>query len=532
MRVSAGAPSFDAARLPGGGSLIGLCAAASAVLLALSGCSGDKPTTTPTGGKSSQGGADLSKEKAISSEPMAHQNGPAHVDLIALTGTARNTVTARLRIVNDGQETITLDSALTDTGNGVTPATATNGIALVDGVGNKVYYPLATSGGGCMCSDLSGAEIGPGKSRDVYAVLPAPQARKVTIFVPMTAPFTDVTIGSGQAPPAPDQSHDPAKETPGAPNVRALVNASESATEGTDDDGSNRTVRLSADVLFAFNKANLSPRANAILQQVAKQIDASKGTTVKVDGYTDNSGSDAVNQPLSERRAQSVVSALKGMVTRQGITYQAAGHGSQNPVAKNDDESGRKRNRRVTVAFARPPEPQTQPPAAGPQSAPAWTPKGKLPVIASTRARFGATASAVEQEADNFRIDVNSLHRDSAGLVTLVWTVTNVGSADGALSGGQFGKYLSLEYSVPFSTSGVSLVDKAGQTRYWPLRDGSGVCMCNTMSEATDGALTLSPNQSATFADVYKPPPGVGTVDIAYGWLGSTIPPAAQVPVK
>jgi outer membrane protein OmpA-like peptidoglycan-associated protein len=532
MRVSAGTPASDTARPPNGGPFIRTCAVASVALLVLSGCTGDKKPSK--GGSGKPGGAGLANEKAIASQPMAHDDGPVHVDLIAVEKTANDTVTVRLRIVNDGQGTLALDGVFMDTAFRSSATDATNGIALVDGAGNKAYYPLTTDSGTCLCSDLSGAELEPGTSRDVYAVLPAPpdSVRRVAVWAPMTVPFTDVTIGSGHAPPAPDQTLDPARAALGRPNVRTLVSTGESATESVDDDADGRTVRLSADVLFAYNKADLTSRANAVLQDVAEQIDASKGSTVKIDGYTDDSGSDAVNQPLSERRAQAVQDALKAMVTRQGLTFQAAGHGSQNPVAKNDEEPGRKRNRRVTVAFAKPPEPQTPPPASAAGSVPAWTPKGKLPVIAGTRPHFGASASAAEQDANNFRIDVNSVHRDSTGLVTLVWTATNVSGDDQELSGGEFGKYLSLEYSVPFSTSGVSLVDKAGQKRYWPLRDGQGVCLCNTMTEDTGGALTVAANASATFADVYKPPAGVGTTDIEYTWLGSVIPPAAGVPIK
>ena len=139
-------------------------------------------------------------------------------------------------------------------------------------------------------------------------------------------------------------------------------------------------------MLFAYDKADLTAKAKSVLKNVAKQIDASKGNLVKIDGYTDDSGSDAVNQPLSEHRAQAVVNAFKGMVTRQGLTYQAAGHGSQNPIAKNDDEAGRKRNRRVTVTFAKPVE-QTQPPAASGGPPASWAPGQKLPVIATLRPR-------------------------------------------------------------------------------------------------------------------------------------------------
>lgn len=532
MRISAGTIDSAVSRRFAHARVVRLCAAASLALLALSGCSeGSKPASGGTE-RPGGGGAPAGNETPLATEPMAHDDGPAHVDLLALNRTANNTVTARLRVVNDGQDTLSLDHALEDTAFKAGPSDAANGIVLLDGVNSKAYYPLTAAGGACMCSDLSTADLEAGKTQEIYAVFPAPPAttNRVTVWVPLTVPFPDMNIGAGQAPPAPDQTMDPAKTQLGQPVIRSLVDTAESDLAGVDTDDLNERVRLTADVLFAFNKANLTPRANTVLRRVAGQINAAKGTTVKIDGYTDNIGSDAVNQPLSERRAQSVLTALKGMVTRQGITFQAAGHGSQNPIAKNDDEAGRRRNRRVTILFAKPPAPQSAPASQG--SPFRWTPGGKLPVIATTRPNFGGSAAAVEQDANDFKLDVNSLHRDPSGLVTLVWTVTNVTDEEQSISGGQFGRYLSLEYSVPFSTSGVSLIDKAGQMRYWPARDGQGVCMCNTMNIDSHGAQTLKPNGSATFADVYKMPAGVGTVDVQFAWLGSPIPPAAGVPVK
>ena len=515
-----------------GTRFIRCCAAVSVTLLMLSGCSGGKKPGNGESGK--PGGAQPGGEKPIASEPMAHDAGPAHVDLLAVNRTAKNTVTARLRVVNDGKDSLSLDGVFEDSGFKANSSTTANGITLLDGENDKVYYPLATGSGTCMCSDLSAVDLEAGKSQEIYAVFPAPPptTKQITVWAPLTVPFMGVSIGTGQAPSAPDQTLDPAKVPLGQPTIRPLIDTAENDQQSVDTDDSSENVRLSADVLFAFNKADLTPKANAVLQGVAKQIDSSRGNTVKIDGYTDNSGSDTVNQPLSERRAQAVQGAFKGMVTRQGVIYQAAGHGSQNPIAKNDSDAGRKRNRRVAIVFAKPPVPQSAPPASSGGTPLQWTPGGKLPVIATTRPNFGSGASNVEQEANNFKLDVNSLHRDPSGLVTLVWTVTNVSSADQSIAGGPFGRYLSLEYSVPFSASGVSLVDKAGQMQYWPSRDGQGVCICNTMNVDSHGTQTLGPNTSATFADVYKMPAGVTSADIKFSWLGSPVPPAAGVPVK
>ncbi len=530
MRASENTHASNADRLFAGTRFMRFAAAVSVLSLALSGCGGDDKKSGDDPGQAASGSDRPIAEKPFASEPMAHEAGPAHVDLLALNRTAQNTVTLRLRIVNDGQQQLALLAALRDMAPNSPGSELANGITLVDGAGDKVYYPLTTSTGTCLCSDVTNIEVPPGKAQELYAVYPAPPAttNKVTVQVPVTIDFADVQIGQGEAPPAPGQNVDPAKASLGQPTVRPLVNSSQSDVEDIDDDDANRTMRLAADVLFAYNKAVLTPKAKSILQDVAGQIDKSKGTTVKVDGYTDSSGSDAVNQPLSEHRAQAVQKALQGLVTRKGITYQPAGHGSQNPVAKNDDASGRKRNRRVTVAFAKPPEPQTTAPTAGPPFR--WTEGGKLPVLASARPNFHASGNATIEGADNIRFDVNSVHREPSGLVTLVWTATNVGAQDQMVAG-SFDKWLSLEYPGATTTSGVSLVDKAGQMRYWPSRDGQGVCVCSSTSAAVHTTQTLKPNGSVTYSSVYKPPAMVNDVDVQISWYAETVD-VGSVPVR
>ena len=69
-----------------------------------------------------------------------------------------------------------------------------------------------------------------------------------------------------------------------------------------------------------------------------------------VEGHTDNSGSDAINQPLSERRAQAVSNEIQAQgVDAARIT--AKGYGSTQPVAENTSADGKAKNRRVEVAI-------------------------------------------------------------------------------------------------------------------------------------------------------------------------------------
>lgn len=110
--------------------------------------------------------------------------------------------------------------------------------------------------------------------------------------------------------------------------------------------------RLDADVLFRFDRADLSPKADALIADVAAQLRAAKPRSVRVDGYTDDTGDAAYNLGLSRRRAQAVADALRGRL-RSGVTLRVTGHGEAAPVADNATEAGQARNRRVTVTIDR-----------------------------------------------------------------------------------------------------------------------------------------------------------------------------------
>ncbi|MFI0412350.1 OmpA family protein [Actinomadura sp. 3N508] len=285
---------------------------------------------------------------------------PVRVDLLSLDKTSGKAVTARLRVTHTGAEGSFLFSQ-SDLGGRRAPKDSLSGVTLVDGVNRKRYYPWWGADGACVCSIAggSGMFIEPGASAEYFVSFPVPPVRKVMLLVPNTPPFMDVPIGDKPGPvtaPEGQQERDPAKVALDGPEIVPLTDESE-ALDGSSEQTENDQkveVRLSADVLFALNKADLNPRAQDVLRRVAAQINASKAATVvTIDGYTDDTGNDAINVPLSQRRAQAVQKALAPMVTKPGITYRAAGHGSADPVAGNDTEEDRKRNRRVSIGFAR-----------------------------------------------------------------------------------------------------------------------------------------------------------------------------------
>jgi len=99
-------------------------------------------------------------------------------------------------------------------------------------------------------------------------------------------------------------------------------------------------------ILFETGKATLKPESMAEIQKVADYMKANPSVRFEVQGHTDNQGSDAVNDPLSQQRAESVVKALEGLGV-DGFNLRAVGKGSHVPVADNGSEAGRAKNRRV-----------------------------------------------------------------------------------------------------------------------------------------------------------------------------------------
>jgi OmpA-OmpF porin, OOP family len=118
------------------------------------------------------------------------------------------------------------------------------------------------------------------------------------------------------------------------------------------------TVTVQADVLFDFDRADLTPAARGKLDEVVQELrDGRARGPVVIGGHADGRGTAAYNQALSEQRAGAVATALTPLVQGIDVTLQPRGFGDTQPVAPNarpdgsDDPEGRARNRRVTVTF-------------------------------------------------------------------------------------------------------------------------------------------------------------------------------------
>ena len=94
-------------------------------------------------------------------------------------------------------------------------------------------------------------------------------------------------------------------------------------------------VTFDSGILFTTNKADLNASAKTSLSDFAKVVKENSDMDIAIIGHTDNTGSDAINNPLSENRAKSVSTYLKNSGVNASQIKTVEGQGSKNPVADN-----------------------------------------------------------------------------------------------------------------------------------------------------------------------------------------------------
>lgn len=114
--------------------------------------------------------------------------------------------------------------------------------------------------------------------------------------------------------------------------------------------GEGITVTFPEGLLFGFDSDDITAAAQANLKKFAASLSKYARTNSLIVGHTDSKGTAPYNHDLSERRAKSALNYL----TLQGIDrarLRTAGRGDTEPVASNDTEAGRQKNRRIEVAI-------------------------------------------------------------------------------------------------------------------------------------------------------------------------------------
>ena len=108
---------------------------------------------------------------------------------------------------------------------------------------------------------------------------------------------------------------------------------------------------IPSDVSFDSGRYDIKPNLRPILDRFATTLNQNPVTTIRIVGHTDNSGSDAINNPLSVNRA----AATRDYLVARGVAGNRItidGRGSREPIADNSSAAGRAKNRRIEVFVA------------------------------------------------------------------------------------------------------------------------------------------------------------------------------------
>lgn len=118
---------------------------------------------------------------------------------------------------------------------------------------------------------------------------------------------------------------------------------------GADVHGSSRGVVVNLpDILFEFNKSRLTQEARSTIKEISGVLRDVQGRRLSVEGHTDAVGTVSYNKKLSDARAHSVANELSSNgIPRERMKVEGLGEGA--PIATNNTEEGRARNRRVEV---------------------------------------------------------------------------------------------------------------------------------------------------------------------------------------
>lgn len=113
--------------------------------------------------------------------------------------------------------------------------------------------------------------------------------------------------------------------------------------------GSAIRISLRSSVLFDFDKSILKPEATEELHRVALKIKEFSNVRIIIEGHTDNFGTDGYNLDLSSRRAATVKDYFVSQEGMEESGIESNGFGESRPIASNDTEEGRAKNRRVEI---------------------------------------------------------------------------------------------------------------------------------------------------------------------------------------
>ncbi|MFC4120369.1 OmpA family protein [Nonomuraea zeae] len=319
---------------------------------------------------------------------------------------------------------------------------------LLDPIGRKIYFTLRekdSNGDAFGTRNRTAAadypeDFVPGVRYPVEVYFPPlPAAAKAMSIVPdlPMGPMTGIPVTDGGAEPAARErgSSEMPKTgdtfqwpvvAPGGEIWSGVSDANElveTPVKTTTQAGDTETIGLRTDVLFTFDRARLSTKAAAVLDDVVEETrrraDLAK-PPITITGHTDNKGDDDYNQTLSVKRAEAVRQYLAAKLGSD-YQYRPEGKGEREPIAKNDkrdgsdNPAGRARNRRVEISYS---IKQQGPDVTSTTSPSTDQVRGSTVAPASFRADPGGRVASFtwsfKNRADQLKVDVLPIYRDGA----------------------------------------------------------------------------------------------------------------------
>jgi outer membrane protein OmpA-like peptidoglycan-associated protein len=456
------------------------------------------PSASPSAGLSRTFPADRGDKFTMTMTPLV-RNG----DVVVLT------VPTRLDAAFGGNATDVITSTFSRT------LTASfDGPRLIDEANGRVYEP-AVNDTTCTCTGAVNVKVGETvPMQAAYTGVPDGVTR-LTVQIPNAGVFYDVPVQEGAVPTPPPATHGGTTlapldiAQPGTSVARDLT-----ALTDEPDAGIVRTqtpqqvdINLAADVLFQVDKSTLTAAASRSIAAAVQDLRRSAPGPLTITGHTDNTGTAAHNQPLSEARARTVANALQAALPDAEWPTTVSGKGETQPIASNQTVAGRQLNRRVTISY-RATAPVT-PGSSGPNIVVPATMPATTGVIGT------ATTGVQVAVPDPVRFTAGpAVRRGEYVVVTLVAHNDSTApvSLRGYLSDGFWRrKGTNLGYNQ-YDDSGVRLLGGSGTVSYpldYQIEDYVHSCLCDP-----DLADSIAPGQLRELP-IWFPYPGTGTtVDV------------------
>lgn len=324
-------------------------------------------------------------------------------------------------------------------------------------------------------------------------------------------------LATGFLPPAAARADDTTVLAPKEPLTAGKASTVDLVTPSIDtaelariDQGAGEVkATLNANVAFDKDKAVLKPEAQSRLAEVVAQLRTQPPGAVSIKGYTDNLGTHEHGVELSQQRADAVRQVLAPQLS--GFTLTAEGRAEADPVAPNDSETNRAKNRRVEIAYTRPPAPSARPSTATPSAAPQRT----LDPGAGDRTTGRLEADGANGE--HYSADVHPVVvTNGLASVRLTLTMTRDPKSVPAPS------FLTAEDSITAlknsgAPTGIEMVDDQAKVRHLPATrpDGTNLCFAHPQD-----VLLRAHIKQANITCWYDPPRSP-TVSIKVGSAGT-----------